>query len=137
MVYLAKLVFWSILSFKNWSFAYCSAFGASHFWVSFSHGRKSERIERKFKTQNPISSSSSSSSSGKSASSNSSKKLQTGNGNNVRRSSFTEFCKKNCKLPRRTSGATAAAAASGWNFVLFQLSSTQIVSPVVSWHNIH
>ena len=51
---LAKLVFWSILSFKNWSFANCSAFGASHFWVSFSHGRKSERIERKFKTQNPI-----------------------------------------------------------------------------------
>ena len=30
------------------------SFGASHFCVSFSHGRKSERFERKFKTQNPI-----------------------------------------------------------------------------------
>ena len=92
---------------------------SNHFRFSFSRERKHEKIERKFKTQNPIHSSSSSSSSGKSGSSNSSKKLQTGNGNNVRRSSFTEFCKKNCKLPRRTSGATAAAAASGWDFVCF------------------
>ena len=100
-------------------FANCWAFD---FYFSFSRERKHEKIERKFNTQNSTYSSSSSSSSGKSASSNSSKKLQTGNGNNVRRSSFTEFCKKNCKLPRRTSGATAAAAASGWVFVLFQLS---------------
>ena len=110
-------------------FANCSAFCSNHFRFSFSRERKHEKIERKFKTQNPIHSSSSSSSSGKSGSSNSSKKLQTGNGNNVRRSSFTEFCKKNCKLPRRTSGATAAAAASGWDFVLFQISVSNIVSP--------
>ena len=51
---LEKLVFWSILSLKNWSLANCSAFGASHFCVSFSHGRNSERIKRKFETQNPI-----------------------------------------------------------------------------------
>ena len=31
-----------------------SAFGCSYFWVSFFHKKKSERIERKFKTQNPI-----------------------------------------------------------------------------------
>ena len=31
----------------------CSAFGSSYFWVSFSRERKSERIDRKFKTQNP------------------------------------------------------------------------------------
>ena len=109
-------------------FAICSEFGSNHLSFSFSRERKHEKIERKFNTQNSTYSSSSSSSSGKSASSNSSKKLQTGNGNNVRRSSFTEFCKKNCKLPRRTSGATAAAAASGWDFVLFQLSVSKIVS---------
>ena len=51
---LAKMLFCSILSFKNWSFANYSAFGASHFRVSFSHKRKSERIERKFMPQNPI-----------------------------------------------------------------------------------
>ena len=31
----------------------CSAFGSTYFCVSFSRERKSERIERKFKTQNP------------------------------------------------------------------------------------
>ena len=31
----------------------CSAFGTTYFWVSFSRERKSERIERKFKAQNP------------------------------------------------------------------------------------
>jgi hypothetical protein len=30
-----------------------SAFGSTYFCVSFSHERKSEMIERKFKTQNP------------------------------------------------------------------------------------
>jgi hypothetical protein len=35
------------------SFANCSAFGSSHLCVSFSHERKSERIEKKFETQNP------------------------------------------------------------------------------------
>ena len=47
---LAKLVCWSIVSsFANWS-----ASGSSHFWVSFSRERKYERVEKKFKTQNPI-----------------------------------------------------------------------------------
>ena len=32
----------------------CSAFGTTYFCVSFSCERKSEMIERKFKTQNPI-----------------------------------------------------------------------------------
>ena len=48
------MLFWSISSFKNWSFENCSAFGASDFWVSFSHERKPARIERKSITQNPI-----------------------------------------------------------------------------------
>ena len=53
VVNLSKLLFWSISSFDKWSFANCSAFGSSHFFVSFSHVRKSEKILRKFKTQNP------------------------------------------------------------------------------------
>ena len=32
----------------------CSAFGSSYFCANFSRERKSERIDRKFKTQNPI-----------------------------------------------------------------------------------
>ena len=51
---LAKMLFWSILSSKNWSFANFSAFGASHFRVSFSHERKFERIEKKIIPQNLI-----------------------------------------------------------------------------------
>ena len=31
----------------------CSAFGSSYFFVSFSGERKSERIKRKYKSQNP------------------------------------------------------------------------------------
>ena len=46
-----------ILPSYKWLFLHkffnCSAFGCSYFCVSFSHKRKSERIERKFKTQNP------------------------------------------------------------------------------------
>ena len=49
---MAKLVFWSTLSFKNWSFVNCSAFGYSHL-VSFSWEKKSERLEKRLKTQNP------------------------------------------------------------------------------------
>ena len=32
---------------------YCKAFGSRYLCISFSHERKFERIERKFKTQNP------------------------------------------------------------------------------------
>ena len=49
---LAKLVFWSMLSFKIWSFQNYSALALPLF-VSFSYDRKSTIIERKFKTQNP------------------------------------------------------------------------------------
>ena len=41
-------------SCKYWSFANCSAFGSCHFIVNFSHEKKSERIERRSKAQNPI-----------------------------------------------------------------------------------
>ena len=44
---------YGILLFKIWSFENCPAFGACHFCVSLCRGRKSERIERRFKTQNP------------------------------------------------------------------------------------
>ena len=50
---MAKLVFWSILPFMKWFFVNCSAFCSCHFCVSFSGDRLSERIEGKFKTQNP------------------------------------------------------------------------------------
>ena len=47
------LVIWQKCCFYHWKFAKCWAFGTSHFWVSFSHERKSEGIERKSITQNP------------------------------------------------------------------------------------
>ena len=46
---LAKLVFGSIAKFKIWSFAKLLSF----FCISFSGGRKFERIDRIFDTQNP------------------------------------------------------------------------------------
>ena len=46
----AKLLF--LYEFKSYIYN-CSAFGFSYFFASFSPVRKSEIIERKFKTQNP------------------------------------------------------------------------------------
>ena len=50
---LSKMVFWSFFLFKNGSFANCAAFSSSRLCVSFSHERTSERVERKFYSQNP------------------------------------------------------------------------------------